>query len=120
MGEARMRRKGLELEERREADRVSVLLVGELDIDSAHRLQQTIARLFAVGRVKALTLDLSGLAFIDSTGLAAIVYASKLCERSGCELAVIRGPDTVQQVFALTGLLEQLPFYGAEEAEARG
>jgi hypothetical protein len=29
----------------------------------------------------------------------------------------------VQQVFALTGLLEQLPFYGAEEAEeaeARG
>ncbi len=87
-----MRRTGLELKERREADRVSVLLVGELDIDSAHRLQQAIARLFAAGRVEALTLDLSGLAFIDSTGLAAIVYASKLCERSGCELAVIRGP----------------------------
>jgi anti-anti-sigma factor len=120
MGDARMRRTGLELEERREAERVSVLLRGELDIDSAHRLQQTIARLFAAGRVKALTLDLSGLAFIDSTGLAAIVYASKLCERSRCQLAVIRGPDTVQQVFALTGLLEQLPFSDPEEAEARG
>jgi anti-anti-sigma factor len=87
-----MRRTGLELEERRKADRVSVLLAGELDIDSAHRLQQTIARLFSAGRVKLLTLDLSALAFIDSTGLAAIVYASKLCDRSGCELAMIRGP----------------------------
>ncbi len=114
-----MRRTGLELEERREADRVSVLLAGALDIDSADRVQQAIARLFAAGRIEKLTLDLSRLAFIDSTGLAAVVYASKLCERCGCELAVIRGPDTVQQVFALTGLLEQLPFYGAEEAEAR-
>lgn len=111
---------GLELEERREADRVSVLLGGALDIGSAHRLQQALARLFTSGRIKGLTLDLSELAFIDSTGLAAVVYVSKLCERCGCELAVIRGPDTVQQVFALTGLLEQLPFCGAEEAEARG
>ena len=115
-----MRRTGLELEERREADRVSVVLVGALDIDSAHRVQQAIGRLFAAGRIEKLTLDLSRLAFIDSTGLAAVVYASKLCERCGCELTVIRGPDTVQQVFALTGLLEQLPFYSAEEAAARG
>jgi anti-anti-sigma factor len=115
-----MRRTGLELEERREGDRVSVRLAGMLDIGSAHRLQQTLARLFTAGRVKGLTLDLSELAFIDSTGLAAVVYASKLCERCGCDLAVIRGPDTVQQVFALTGLLEQLPFYGAEEVQARG
>lgn len=115
-----MRSTGLELEERREADRVSVLLVGALDIDSADRVQQAIARLFAAGRIEQLTLDLSRLAFIDSTGLAAVVYASKLCERCGCELAVIRGPDTVQQVFALTGLLGQLPFYSAEEAAARG
>lgn len=115
-----MRRTGLELEERREGDRVTVRLAGMLDIGSAHRLQQTLARLFAAGRVTGLTLDLSKLSFIDSTGLAAVVYASKLCERSGCELAVIRGPDTVQQVFALTGLLKQLPFYGAEEVQARG
>lgn len=115
-----MRRVGLELKERRDADQVSVLLGGALDIGSAHHLQQALARLFAAGRVKALTLDLSELAFIDSTGLAAVVYASKLCERGGCELAVIRGPDTVQQVFALTGLLGQLPFCGAEEVEARG
>jgi anti-sigma B factor antagonist len=115
-----MRGTGLELEERREGDRVSVRLTGMLDIGSAHRLQQALARLFTAGRVKRLTLDLSELAFIDSTGLAAVVYASKLCERSGCELAVIRGPDTVQQVFALTGLLEQLPFCGAEEVQARG
>jgi anti-sigma B factor antagonist len=118
MGVAEMRRGGLELEERREADRVSVALCGGLDIDSASHLQRAIARLFAAGRIRKLTLDLSRLEFVDSTGLAAIVYASKLCDRGGCELSVIRGPDTVQQVFALTGLLEQLPFRGAAEADA--
>lgn len=114
-----MRRAGLKLQESKDADRVSIALGGDLDIDSASQLQQAIARLFAAGRLRALTLDLSRLDFIDSTGLAAIVHASKLCERAGCELAVVRGPDTVQQVFALTGLLEQLPFRSAAEADAR-
>jgi anti-sigma B factor antagonist len=112
-----MRCAGLELDERREGDRVSIALAGELDIDSAPSVQQAVARLFADGCPGTLTLDLSALEFVDSTGLAAVVYASKLCERSGCELAVIRGPDTVQQVFALTGLLEHLPFRGVEPAD---
>jgi anti-sigma B factor antagonist len=115
-----MRSGGLRLQERTEADRVVVALAGELDIDSAPRVQRAIARLCERDELCALTLDLSQLAFIDSTGLAAVVYVSKLCERCDCELAVIRGPDTVQQVFALTGLLEQLPFCGPEEAAARG
>jgi anti-sigma B factor antagonist len=111
-------RAGLKLDERREGDRVSIALAGELDIDSAPALQQAIARLFAARRIATLTLDLSRLEFVDSTGLAAIVYASKLCERGDCELAVLRGPDTVQQVFALTGLLDQLPFRSAGRADA--
>jgi len=93
-------------------------LAGELDIDSSARLQKAVARLCANGALSRLTIDLSGLDFIDSTGLAAIVFASKLCERCGGELELIRGPDTVQQVFALTGLAEHLPFRNAEEAAA--
>ncbi|HTZ88263.1 MAG TPA: STAS domain-containing protein [Solirubrobacteraceae bacterium] len=112
-----MKRRGLEIDEHGEDGKVALALTGELDIATAPRLQKAVGRLCSDGVLRRLTIDLRGLDFVDSTGLAAIVFTSKLCERSGGELALIRGQDTVQQVFALTGLLDQLPFRSAEEAE---
>jgi anti-sigma B factor antagonist len=109
--------RGLEIEELGGGGDFALVLVGELDAAMASRLQKAVARLCADGALRWLTIDLRGLDFIDSTGLAAIVFASRLCERCGGELALIRGPDTVQQVFALTGLLDQLPFRSVEQAE---
>jgi anti-sigma B factor antagonist len=100
---------GLSIEERSAQRSAVLLLSGELDIASAPRLQTAIARL-CDDDARSLTLDLSSLLFIDSTGLAAIVYASRLCDRHDCELALIPGPEIVQQVFELTGLAELLPF----------
>jgi anti-anti-sigma factor len=112
-----VQRRGLEIEERGGGGETALVLFGELGVATASRLQKTVARLCADGALHRLTIDLRGLDFIDSTGLAAIVFAGRLCERCGGELALIRGQDTVQQVFALTGLLDELPFRGAEEAE---
>jgi anti-anti-sigma factor len=89
---------------------VALRLTGELDIASAPGLQRAVARLCALPTTRALTLDMSGLTFIDSTGLAAIVYASRVCERRDCPLDVVRGPEAVQAVFAMTGLDRLLPF----------
>lgn len=114
-----VQRRGLEIEERDGAEgRVALVLAGELDIASAPRLQKAGERLCAKDSLRELTIDLRGLEFIDSTGLAAIVFVSRLCESRGRDLALIRGSDVVQQVFALTGLLEELPFCSAEEAPA--
>jgi anti-anti-sigma factor len=101
---------GLELAERDTGGLWTVLLSGELDIATAPRVQEAIDRIFARGSTRALTLDLSKLDFIDSSGLAAIVCAGNLCERNGCEFALIRGPDVVQRVFELSGLAATLPF----------
>lgn len=103
------RRGGLELEQRGDRTRPSLLLGGELGIASAPRLQDAITRLCAQG-ASALTLDLSRLVLIDSSGLAAIVYASRLCERDGCELTLVPGPASVQRVFEISGLAPLLPF----------
>src|ERR1700742_4554511 len=97
----RMRGRGLDVEERRDGETAVVALTGELDVASAARLQRTLARLIADDASSALTLDLSQLTFIDSSGLAAIVYASRLCERHDCQLSVIRGPDAVHSVFEM-------------------
>jgi anti-anti-sigma factor len=55
-------------------------------------------------------VDLSELAFIDSTGLHTIVDAYKRC-RDGRPTLVIRpGPPNVQRVFELTNAVDYLPF----------
>jgi anti-anti-sigma factor len=81
-------------------------------------LQRTIARFCALPATRALTLDMSGLTFIDSTGLAAVVYASRVCEQRDCPLDVVRGPEAVQAVFTMTGLDELLPFRADGDADA--
>jgi anti-sigma B factor antagonist len=57
-----------------------------------------------------LTLDLSGLTFMDSTGLGLVLSAQQLCRASGAEFALVPGPTQVQSVFEVTGLLDRLPF----------
>jgi anti-sigma B factor antagonist len=105
-----MRGRGLDVDEQRDGEAAVVALTGELDVAGAPRLQRTLARLIADTETSALTLDLLQLTFIDSSGLAAIVYASRLCEQRGCKLSVIRGSDAVHSVFEMTGLAEHLPF----------
>jgi len=100
----------LDVKKRAGETAITVELGGELDISTADRLQDTVARLCVAEGRSELVIDLSRLAFIDSSGLAAMVYASRLCERCDCRLSVIRGPQSVHEVFELTGLTELLPF----------
>jgi anti-sigma B factor antagonist len=102
---------GLEVQEQAGKDGSRTLVLsGELDIAAAAGLQHTNTRLCAADGTRALTLDLSRIVFIDSSGLAAVVYASRLCERRGYDFAVIPGPQAVHRVFELTGLAEVMPF----------
>ncbi|MEA2152505.1 MAG: hypothetical protein QOI18_738 [Solirubrobacteraceae bacterium] len=89
-------------------------LRGELDIASAPDLQAAIVRV-CESSVHAVTLDLSGLTFLDSSGLAAIISAGKRCAKLAYEFRVIPGPRAVQRVFELTGLLDRMPFKSAAE-----
>ena len=97
--------------ERRDGELSATLaLAGELDISTAEQLHRAVERLLAGGDTGQLTVDLRRLTFIDSSGLAAMVFASRQCERHDCRLSVIRGSASVQGVFELTGLHELLPF----------
>jgi anti-sigma B factor antagonist len=105
------------LREQGEADDVRVLPPeGELDLASVELLNAAVERACAE-RATSVTLDLRGLSFIDSTGLAAIVLAARVCETSGADFTLIPGSQSTQRLFEITGLLDALPFRGAEELE---
>jgi anti-sigma B factor antagonist len=88
-------------------------LNGELDLASAPALRETVARLCAEG-TQEIVLDISGLQFIDSTGLRCILAARAACERGGSRMVVEPEPDRiapqVRRLLQVTGLLERLPF----------
>ena len=91
----------------------TLILTGELDARSAPALETAVARHFADGS-GAIALDLGRLNFIDSSGLWTILAAMRWCERQGRGFSLLPGPEAVQQVFEVTGLVDVLPFRSAD------
>jgi anti-anti-sigma factor len=89
------------------------MLAGELDLATVPELEARAEQLCAEGR--ELVLDLSEVAFIDSTGLLAILKTRELCAERGCGFFLTPGPPAVQRLFELTGLADRLPFLDAPE-----
>jgi anti-sigma B factor antagonist len=87
------------------------MLTGELDLSSTPILQTAIASLSKdMNGAGAITLDLSGLQFIDSTGLHAILATAELCQANGYEFSLVPGPPHVQRLFEIVDLVDVLPW----------
>lgn len=83
-----------------------VSLSGELDVATSAELSEALIQLIDGGSTD-LVIDLERLAFIDSTGLSAILKAKKKLEGKG--RIVLREPTPmVRQVLEITGLTTAL------------
>jgi anti-sigma B factor antagonist len=86
----------------------TLVLSGELDMATAPHLETVVHA--CAGSAGRLTLDLSRLTFMDSTGVRLVLLTQRLCRETGAEFALIPGPRLIQRVFELTGVLDRLPF----------
>jgi anti-anti-sigma factor len=86
---------------------VLVALMGELDLSTVAKVQEELRKI-EVGSPPTLVVDLSKLTFLDSTGLRCIVTADERAREEGRRVVIVRGPDPVQRVFAITRLEERL------------
>jgi anti-anti-sigma factor len=93
---------------RAEQDGVQVVeLAGEVDVDSVEELEAALAGASAGDRPR-VCLDMSQLAFIDSTGLAAVIRAHIAVVEGGGAFAVVAGPGAVRRTLETTGLTDML------------
>ena len=82
-----------------------VRLLGELDMSTAPQLRDQLVRLASDG-AGVVTLDLSDLAFIDSTGLSVLITALKHLRQQGGDLALRSPTPGTRKVLEITGLTE--------------
>jgi anti-anti-sigma factor len=94
----------------------TLVLLGELDRASTVTLEAAIEGL-CEREVGGITLDLSGLSYIDATGVAVIAFRCGWCRRRGYEFALLPGPPGVQHAFQRAGA-GRLPFL-ADEPDSR-
>lgn len=87
-----------------------ISMTGELDLVGATPLEEEIARLAEEEAVRRVVLDLRELDFMDSSGLRTVALAERRLSAAGRELVLVRGPDPVQRVFAITRMDEHLTF----------
>ena len=67
---------------------VSLAVRGELDMLHAPSLRAAVTGLLNRGDVTAITLDIRGVTFIDSTGLGTVVVAHRIAAGVGVALRV--------------------------------
>ena len=90
-------------------DCVVVVATGEIDYQIAARLAATIYS--AAASCPRVIVDLSAVAFIDSTGLGALMGARFEAEAEGGCIELVHPPRLVRRLLASTGLQRAFRVY---------
>ncbi len=83
--------------------------VGALDLGTVETLRQLIAD--RPPQCDRLVLDFSGLTFFDTSGMRLVIETMHATSRDGVGLALVRGCEDVQRLFAVAQLEDRLPFF---------
>jgi anti-sigma B factor antagonist len=97
----------LSIETRVDGDIALIVLTGEFDLAGVEKFEAALSKLEAESPGVAV-VDLSGLGFMDSSGLRALVMADQRARKADRRLAIVPGPPAVRRVFEITQLDERL------------
>ena len=97
-----------------------VKLQGKLNMVSARSFRDSVVEAVAAGHVR-LAIDLSGVDFIDSSGLGALISVLKTTRQAGGDLRIASPNEQVRLVLQLTNMDRLLSAYDdAKSAFADG
>ena len=97
---------------------VRVALRGELDLEHAYTFDEEMRRVEGE-RPSCLVLDLKGLSFLDSSGLARLLAANRRARRERRRLLLVRDSVPVQRLMAITAVGQHFETVSELPAELR-
>ncbi len=107
---------GVDLGIREPGGPVVVALRGELDVMDAASVVAQLSAVAARGRV--VIVDLAGLEFIDSSGLAALVRVRRQARHAGGDLLLAAPQRQVLRILAVTRLIDAFSVHDGVAAAA--
>lgn len=87
-----------------EKRRLKALVTGELDHHGARAVMEELDRRIDEVQPRELTLDLGGLTFTDSSGIAVLLRAQRRMGQVQGVMRVVGTPDQAGKVFRAAGL----------------
>jgi anti-sigma B factor antagonist len=115
----------MDIREQWQGTKLVLSFSGPLDTLRAPDLEKKLEQLQETKKVKFLIFDFTELSFISSMGIRVILKALKWMNTEQGKLSIINIPDTVREVFKLTGLIdlfihdEELVIIETEKTEAK-
>lgn len=94
----------------RQKESLQISLSGELDQHAAQGILMRFSELEAQALPSRCTLDLAGLGFTDSSGIAVLLGLERRIRDAGGALRVINTPKQAQRVFDAAGLARLIRF----------
>lgn len=88
----------------REGDTLRVKLFGEMDHHNAVTLRTELDTLITEERPSRTVIDLSGIGFMDSSGLGFVMGRYSLMQKIGGELVLDEPNERIMKIFELAGL----------------
>ena len=85
-------------------------LEGEIDLSTAAVFKETVYKVIEAGKIDVV-IDLTGLEFMDSTGLGVLVAALKKTSTEGGSIRLICDKRSILKVFNITGLDKVFSIY---------
>ena len=99
------------------ADDYSVVAIrGEMDLHTSPKVQGAIERASENNGVGAVVVDMSGVAFMDSTALSALVRSKDTLGKRDVSLRLAAPSDAVARIFAVTGFHDFFEVFDSREA----
>jgi anti-sigma B factor antagonist len=97
------------------SDGIAVLrFTGRLNMVAAPRLREAVGTSVAAGRTRVV-VDLSGVEFIDSSGLGALVNGLKTARQAGGDLRIAAPNEQVLLVLQLTNMERVFTAYASAD-----
>ena len=93
---------GLELNQIEASGHILVQPTGEIDLNTSPKLQEAV--LAAIKSQDSVGIDLSGVDYMDSSGVATLVEGLKACSDKKKEFALISPSESVMKVLKLARL----------------
>ena len=112
-------KESFEISEKVHAGHPVVSVVGELDVATAPDLRACLDDAIDRAYQDAVSVDLLGVTFIDSTALGVLISGMKRSRGAGGELRIVVAEPRILKIFEITGLTDVLSIFPTiEEATA--